>query len=103
MSTAIQLKFVSNLEEARRGLVLAEEMIGRQDGNQEKAEYELREFLPQKCAVVPYCLGLPAAGPVDCMRDNDKVALSVFALQLTALCGAWHSFASPRQNALLIS
>jgi len=53
-------------------LIFGEEADGSQDGDQQKAEDELGEFLPEEGGFVGYGLGLAAAGPIDGVGEDDE-------------------------------
>ena len=56
----------------RAYLILAEELIGGQHGDEQKTQDELREFLPEECGFVADRFGLPLAGPVDRVSEHDE-------------------------------
>ena len=51
-------------------LVVGEEADGGEDGDEQKAEDELREFLPEESGFVGDGLRLAAAGPVDGVGED---------------------------------
>src|SRR5208283_3731614 len=53
-------------------LVLGEEVVGGENGNENKAEDELGEFLPEEGGFVADSFGLALAGPVDGVGQNDE-------------------------------
>src|SRR6266567_3217481 len=47
-------------------------MVGRQNRDQQEAEDELGEFLPEERGLIPYRLSLAPAGPIDGISEHHK-------------------------------